>query len=132
MGGEPSAERRGRRGGLPGAAHGVAFFDYIAADPQRSATVGKAMVGIYGPESPKIAGGYPFGRFNTLIDIGGGQGHIIAEILQQHPALRGALLDLPPTAELARISWQARACRIAATCSQGIFLLRFQRVMTRT
>jgi len=84
------------------AANGVAFFDYIAADPQRSATVGKAMVGIYGPEGPKIAVGYPFGRFNTLIDIGGGQGHIIAAILQQHPALHGALLDLPPTAEVAR------------------------------
>jgi hypothetical protein len=84
------------------AANGVAFFDYIAADPQRSATVGKAMVGIYGPEGPKIAVGYPFGRFNTFIDIGGGQGHIVAEILQQHPALKGALLDLPPTAEVAR------------------------------
>jgi hypothetical protein len=84
------------------AANGVAFFDYIAADPQRSATVGKAMVGIYGAEGPKIAVGYPFGRFNTLIDIGGGQGHIIAAILHQHPALHGALLDLPPTAEVAR------------------------------
>ena len=54
------------------AANGVAFFDYIAADPQRSATVGKAMAGIYGPEGPKIAVSYPFGRFATLIDIGGG------------------------------------------------------------
>jgi hypothetical protein len=84
------------------AVNGVAVFDYIAADPRRSATAGKAMVGIYGPEGPKIAAGYPFGRFNTLIDIGGGQGHIVAEILRQHPALHGALLDLPPTAELAR------------------------------
>jgi hypothetical protein len=84
------------------AANGVAFFDYIAADPQRSATVGKAMVGIYGPEGPKIAVGYPFSQFATLIDIGGGQGHIIAEILRQHPALKGALLDLPPTADVAR------------------------------
>ncbi len=58
------------------AANGVAVFDYIAADP--------------------------FGRFNTLIDIGGGQGHIVAEILKQHQELKGALLDLPPTAELAR------------------------------
>jgi hypothetical protein len=84
------------------AANGVAVFDYIAADPQRSATMAKAMAGIYGPEGPKIAVGYPFGRFNTLIDIGGGQGHIIAEILQQHDALKGALLDLPLTAEVAR------------------------------
>jgi hypothetical protein len=84
------------------AANGVAVFDYIAADPKRTETVAKAMAGIYGPEGPKIAVGYPFGRFNTLIDIGGGQGHIIAEILQQHPALHGALLDLRPTAAVAR------------------------------
>jgi O-methyltransferase domain len=84
------------------AANGRSFFQYIAADPTRSATMGKFMAGIYGPEGPKIATGYPFGRFNTLIDIGGGQGHIIAEILKQHPALQGALFDLPPTADVAR------------------------------
>jgi O-methyltransferase domain len=83
-------------------ANGMSFFQYIAADPTRSATMGKFMAGIYGPEGPKIAAGYPFGRFNTLIDIGGGQGHIVAEVLQHHPALKGALLDLPPTAEVAR------------------------------
>jgi hypothetical protein len=84
------------------AANGMSFFHYIAADPQRSATMGKFMAGIYGSEGPKIAVGYPFSRFSTLIDIGGGQGHIVAEILQQHPALHGALLDLPPTADVAR------------------------------
>jgi len=84
------------------AANGMSFFHYIAADPTRSATMGKFMAGIYGPEGPKIAAGYTFGRFTTLIDIGGGQGHILAEILQQHPALQGALFDLPPTADVAR------------------------------
>ena len=84
------------------AANGMSFFHYIAADPTRSATMGKFMAGIYGPEAPKIAAGYPFGRFTTLIDIGGGQGHILAAILQQHPALQGVLFDLPPTADVAR------------------------------
>jgi hypothetical protein len=84
------------------AANRMSFFQYIAADPTRSATMGKFMAGIYGPEGPKIAAGYPFGRFATLIDIGGGQGHIVAEILQHHRKLKGALLDLPPTAEVAR------------------------------
>jgi O-methyltransferase domain len=84
------------------AVNGMSHFQYLAADPTRSATAAKAMAGIYGPEGPKIAAGYPFGRFHTLIDIGGGQGHIVAEILKQHPSLQGALLDLPPTAEVAR------------------------------
>jgi hypothetical protein len=84
------------------AVNGMSFFQYIAVDPTRSATMGKFMAGIYGPEGPKIAVDYPFGRFDTLIDIGGGQGHIVAEILKHHPELKGALLDLPPTAAVAR------------------------------
>ena len=84
------------------AVNGVGFFDWIQADPGRSAAMASFMGGIYGPQGPKIAAGYPFGRFTTLIDIGGGNGHILAVILAQHPQLRGALFDLPPTAEVAR------------------------------
>jgi hypothetical protein len=82
--------------------NGTGFFDWIKADPDRTAGMASFMGGIYGPQGPKIASGYPFGRFETLIDIGGGNGHILAEILTKHPQLRGALFDLPPTAEVAR------------------------------
>ena len=82
--------------------HGMGFFDWLKADPDRSAAMASFMGGIYGPQGPKIATGYAFGRFETLIDIGGGNGHILAEILDQHPQLRGALFDLPPTADVAR------------------------------
>ena len=51
---------------------------------------------------PKIAAGYPFGSFSTLIDIGGGNGHVLAEILALHAQLHGALFDLAPTADVAR------------------------------
>jgi hypothetical protein len=82
--------------------HGMGFFDWVKADAGRSAAMASFMGGIYGPQGPKIASGYPFGRFETLIDIGGGNGHIMAEILTRHPQLRGALFDLPPTANVAR------------------------------
>jgi hypothetical protein len=82
--------------------NGLGFFDWIKADQGRSAAMASFMGGIYGPQGPRIAAGYPFGRFETLIDIGGGNGHILAEILAQHPQLRGALFDLPPTAAVAR------------------------------
>jgi hypothetical protein len=83
-------------------ANGTGFFDWIKADPDRTAGMASFMEGIYGPQGPKIASGYPFGRFETLIDIGSGNGHILAEILTKHPQLRGALFDLPPTVEVAR------------------------------
>jgi hypothetical protein len=82
--------------------NGMGFFDWLKADPDRSAAMASFMGGIYGPQGPKIATGYPFERFETLIDIGGGNGHILAEILDRHPQLRGALFELPPTAAVAR------------------------------
>lgn len=84
------------------AANGMTFFQYIASDPKRSELMGKFMTGIYGPEGAKIAAGFPFGRFQSLIDIGGAQGHVLVDILQRHPGVRGALFELPRTAEVAR------------------------------
>lgn len=82
--------------------NGQTFFEQVAADPERSATMARYMNGIYGPEGPRIARGFPFGRFARIIDVGGGQGHILAEILTAHPHIEGALFDLPRTAEVAR------------------------------
>lgn len=84
------------------AANGMPFFQYIAADPKRSELMSKFMSGIYGPEGAKIAEGFPFGRFRSLVDIGGAQGHVLAEILERHPGITGALFDLPRTADVAR------------------------------
>lgn len=35
------------------------------------------------------------GGAKTVADIGGGQGHVLAELLEKHPGVRGTLLDLP-------------------------------------
>ena len=64
--------------------NGMGFFDWIKEDPDRTAAMASFMGGIYGPQGPRIASGFPFGRFETLIDIGGGNGHVLAEILAGH------------------------------------------------
>jgi hypothetical protein len=84
------------------AANGMTFFQHIASDQDRSALMGKFMTGIYGPEGAKIAAHFPFGRFRSLLDVAGGQGHVLAEILQRHRGIKGALFDLPQTAAIAR------------------------------
>ena len=101
--------------------NGRGFFDWIKADGGRSAAMAAFMGGIYGPQGPKIAAGYPFGRFETLIDIGGGNGHILAEILTQHPQLRGALFDLPPTAQVARAFLAERQLTARCEVFEGDF-----------
>jgi hypothetical protein len=83
-------------------ANGESFFHYIAASPERSALMGEFMTGIYGSEGAKIAASIPFAQFGSLLDVGGGQGHVLVDILQRNPELRGALFDVPQTAKIAR------------------------------
>jgi hypothetical protein len=82
--------------------NGTSFFQWLAADQTRSQNMGKFMGGIYGPEGPKIAAGFPFDRFKNILDVGGGQGHILAGILKQYPGVRGGVFELPRTADQAR------------------------------
>jgi hypothetical protein len=63
----------------------MTFFPYIASDPKRSELMGKFMTAIYGPVGARIASGYAFERFQSLMDIGGAQGHMLVHILQRHP-----------------------------------------------
>lgn len=51
---------------------------------------------------PQIVAGYDWSRFGTIVDVGGGRGAVLAAILAAHPALRGHLVDLDPTATAAR------------------------------
>ncbi len=45
---------------------------------------------------------YDFSQFSTVVDVGGGDGSLLAALLKAHPSTRGILFDLPqvtPTAE---------------------------------
>jgi hypothetical protein len=82
--------------------NGQTFFQHIAADAKRGEDFARFMKGIYGPEGPKIAAGFPFGRFGRLIDVGGGAGNILADILRTHAGVTGVVFDLPRVADIAR------------------------------
>jgi hypothetical protein len=45
--------------------------------------------------SPLLLSVYDFGRHARILDVGGGQGVLIAKVLQANPGVRGGILDLP-------------------------------------
>jgi O-methyltransferase domain len=47
---------------------------------------------------PQIVAGFDWSRFSTIVDVGGGQGALLAAILTAHPRMHGHLVDLAPTA----------------------------------
>jgi hypothetical protein len=51
---------------------------------------------------PAIRSGYDFSRFRTLVDVGGGTGHLLNAVLDDAPDTRGILFDLPHVVDAAR------------------------------
>jgi hypothetical protein len=47
---------------------------------------------------------YDFSQFNTIIDIGGGQGMLLSSILKNNPHVQGVLFDLPHAIQSAKES----------------------------
>lgn len=76
-------------------AHGASFFEYLAAHPEINAAFDRTMTRVSHIENPIVARSYPFGRHAWAIDLGGGQGGLLAAVLDQHPGVRGVLFDQP-------------------------------------
>ncbi|GHE84201.1 methyltransferase [Streptomyces longispororuber] len=73
--------------------HGAPFFDYLAAHPDTQTLFDNGMASLSGPLDDVIAATYPFPDSGTVVDVGGGQGGLLAAVLRRHPGLTGVLFD---------------------------------------
>jgi hypothetical protein len=77
-------------------AHGADLWTYLnEVDPSAGKLFAAAMNDTSGQVDQAIAGAYDFAGFGTLVDVGGGQGGLLAAILAANPSLRGVLFDQP-------------------------------------
>jgi len=83
---------------------GLQGFDYLRRHPDEARIFDDAMTAISSLSASTIATAYDFGRWNTLMDVGGGQGLLLAEILRVHKDLRGVLTDQEYVINRARTS----------------------------
>ncbi len=83
-------------------AYGVSWFQYMTEHPDRHGIYDAAMTGVHGPETEPMLDAYDFSKFGTVMDVGGGNGLVLAAILKRHPALKGVLFELPAVADRAR------------------------------
>ncbi len=73
--------------------HGQSVWEWRAAHPEESAIFDAAMRSTTLAAHGAILAAYDFGRFGTVVDVGGGTGTLLSSILEAHPATRGILLD---------------------------------------
>ena len=76
-------------------AFGVPLFSWLANHPAEAAMFSETMVGFHGAEPAAVAAAYDFSEFQTIIDVGGATGNLLATILGRHPGPRGILFDMP-------------------------------------
>lgn len=68
-------------------------FEYLREHPEEAKIFDEAMTCISALSAPAIAAAYDFGQWESLMDVGGGNGILLASILKAHPKLRGVLAD---------------------------------------
>jgi hypothetical protein len=73
--------------------HGTDVWTYRAERPEDSAVFDSAMQGLTSGLNDALARAYDFGRFSTVVDVGGGNGTLLAGLLSHYPALNGVLFD---------------------------------------
>ena len=64
-------------------------------DPELLAAYNAGMSSMATTAAEAVVAAYDFGGARHVVDVGGGQGRLLATILRAHPGLRGTLLDRP-------------------------------------
>lgn len=75
--------------------HGESFYAYAAHHPDQEANWRATNASKAADFAPSIIAALGLDGGETIVDVGGGQGVLLAALLARHPDCRGALFDLP-------------------------------------
>nr|WP_284746942.1 methyltransferase [Amycolatopsis sp. RTGN1] len=81
-----------------GRRYGRDFWADLGEHPPLRESFDRQMAHRLRAEVPQLAAGFDWGRFATVVDVGGGPGTLLAAILAAHPGTRGRLVDLDVSA----------------------------------
>jgi O-methyltransferase domain len=113
--------------------YGTDLWTYFTSQsPEAGRHFDTALTNAYELTNMLIAQAYNFSNATTLVDVGGGQGRLLAAILRQHKQLRGILFDRPDVVEKAIVEpeiasrFEARGGNFFETVPAGadIYLMR--------
>jgi hypothetical protein len=102
--GEPAADR----------VLGMPLFDYYASHTEESLIHDEAMGALSIQFAAALLDVYDLSRYRCAVDVGGGSGELLAQILRAYPLLAGVLYDLPHV--VARATPVLTAAGVANRC----------------
>jgi hypothetical protein len=81
---------------------GMDLWEYLRLNPEAAAIFDDAMTDFASVAAPAIATAYDFSQWDSIMDVGGGNGALLAAILKAYPDLKGVLADQLHVLERAR------------------------------
>jgi hypothetical protein len=95
---------------------GRPFWEDLDANPEIGASFDDLM-GLpgHGTPDPEVLVGGNWDAVATVVDVGGGTGALLAEILRAHPSVKGTLVDLPRAAAASSETFKAAGVAERAT-----------------
>jgi len=88
--------------GKQGGDSNMAFFSDLYKDPVKLQEFMDAMTGIQMGNFMTLCKKFDFGKYKTLLDLGGADGALSIQICRQFPSIRSTTYDLPPVEPLAK------------------------------
>jgi len=74
---------------------GESFWDHIGKHPEEGETFNLALSELRADKHRQVAEAYDWTGTNTIVDVGGGVGSMLAAILERQSGLQGVLVELP-------------------------------------
>ena len=103
--------------------HGRTFWEDLDLEAHRR-FIDELMLVQGSRTSPQVAELYDWGAVTDVVDVGGGSGGLLAELLGRHPHLRGVLVDLPNAPAVARELFAERGLTDRTEIVTGTFFDR--------
>ncbi|MFM7732537.1 MAG: methyltransferase [Cyanobium sp.] len=75
--------------------HGCSVFEWYQQNPRRGEIFDGAMTDFSRQETAAMLDAYDFAGMTHLVDVGGGRGALLQQVLRAHGQLRGTLFDQP-------------------------------------
>lgn len=103
---------------------GMSAWQYHAQNPSAAEVFNEAMSEGVRASTAAIVQAYDFSMFDRIVDVGGGQGALLFNILKANPSVRGILFDLEPVVQSARESLKSSEISERCETIAGSFLER--------
>ncbi|MFD1150420.1 methyltransferase [Saccharothrix hoggarensis] len=101
--------------------YGQDFWADLTDHPRLRESFDRQMTHRFHEQVPQIVATVDWSRFSTVVDVGGGEGSLLAAILTANPGMRGHLVELDATAAEAGRTFRARGLEQRTRVTAGSF-----------